>query len=164
MRKAILVTASSAALSLIIATDVWAKSEKDFVTDAVQSDISEVELGKLAAAKGATDEARQLGQLLVQDHGQHQARATALADSLGAPVPTEPSDEAKSEFKRLSKLSGADFDKEFAHFMVDDHKKDIRDYEAQAKDAEGAVGVFARDTIPTLQHHLALAKALKEQP
>ena len=162
MKKLAYATVACAALALGIVQS-WAKSEKDFVSDAVQGDISEIELGKLAVQKGATDEARTLGQRLIDDHSAHQAKAAALAQSLGAPAPTEPTDEAKSEFKRLSKLSGADFDKEFASYMVSDHKKDVRDYQAEAK-TEGDVGAFARDTIPILQEHLKMARALKEQP
>jgi putative membrane protein len=75
---------------------------------------------------------------------------------------TMPKAESKSLHDRLAKLSGEQFDKEFAKAMVEDHKKDIKGFQEQAK-GTGDVASFAKDTLPTLQKHLQTAQSLMSQ-
>lgn len=66
-------------------------------------------------------------------------------------------------YDRLSKLSGAQFDQhQFVKAMVTDHKEDIAKYEKEAK-SKGPLADFAKDTLPTLQHHLETAETLAKQ-
>ena len=44
--------------------------------------------------------------------------------------------------------------------MVDDHKKDIKEFEKEAKSQNQQVATFAKDTLPTLHKHLDTAEAL----
>jgi Domain of unknown function (DUF4142) len=46
--------------------------------------------------------------------------------------------------------------------MVTDHKKDIAEYEKEAK-SKGPLAGFAKDTLPTLKHHLQTAETLTKQ-
>ena len=46
--------------------------------------------------------------------------------------------------------------------MVEDHKNDIKEFEAQAKGTDD-VARFAKDTLPTLQKHLQTAQSLNNQ-
>jgi putative membrane protein len=46
--------------------------------------------------------------------------------------------------------------------MVTDHKEDIAKYEKEAK-SKGPLADFAKDTLPTLQHHLRTAETLAKQ-
>lgn len=46
--------------------------------------------------------------------------------------------------------------------MVDDHKNDIKEFEAQAKGTDD-VASFAKNTLPTLQKHLQIAQSLTSQ-
>jgi len=43
---------------------------------------------------------------------------------------------------------------------VADHKKDIKEFEKQAKGSDD-VASFAKDTLPTLKKHLQTAQSLK---
>jgi putative membrane protein len=73
--------------------------------------------------------------------------------------PTAPNSKQKADYDRMSKLSGAKFDQEFIKHMVADHKKDIRDYDKEAKKND-AVGSYAKETLPTLHKHLETAQSL----
>ncbi len=44
--------------------------------------------------------------------------------------------------------------------MVEDHNKDIANYEKQASSGNGKTAALAKDTLPTLRKHLELAKGL----
>jgi putative membrane protein len=59
-------------------------------------------------------------------------------------------------------MTGAAFDKEFASFMVDDHKKAIAMFEQEAASSDPAqVTALATKTLPTLKAHLAKAQSLQ---
>jgi putative membrane protein len=60
----------------------------------------------------------------------------------------------------MSKLSGNAFDRQFVQHMVADHKKDISDYQKEAKRSDGQVSDYAKTTLPTLQKHLETAQSL----
>jgi putative membrane protein len=59
----------------------------------------------------------------------------------------------------MSKLFGDAFDKQFASHMVMDHKKDIKEYQADTKNKD-ATADYASQTLPTLQKHLETAESL----
>jgi putative membrane protein len=74
--------------------------------------------------------------------------------------PNEPTKKHKADRDRLSKLSGDNFDREFAKMMVEDHKKDIRGFETEAKKKNDPVAEFANETLPTLRKHPEMAQSL----
>jgi sporulation protein YlmC with PRC-barrel domain len=74
--------------------------------------------------------------------------------------PTEPKPEDKKKHDELAKLSGAEFDREFAKAMVRGHEEAISKFEAASK-GDDEVAKFAQDTLPTLQKHLKTAQSLE---
>lgn len=138
------------------------KADQKFLKEAVQGDLSEVNMGKLAQQNGASDDIKQYGQMLEQDHGQHLQKAQQLAQQMGVTPPTEPMAKSKKVYDRLSKEQGARFDKAFARAMVKDHKEDIAKYEKEAK-SKGPLGTFAQETVPTLQKHLKSAQEIESK-
>jgi putative membrane protein len=123
-----------------------------------------VSMGKLAQEKAQSERVKDFGKMLEQDHGEHSQKVQSKAQDLGVTPPQEPNMTQKSMYDRLSKLSGAQFDNQFvkAMAMVTDHKEDIAKYEKDAK-SKGPLADFAKDTLPTLQHHLQTAETLAKQ-
>jgi len=66
------------------------KADQAFLKDAVQGDLSEVKMGQLAQQKGQSQDVKQFGQMLQQDHGQHLQQAQQQAQQMGVTPPTEP--------------------------------------------------------------------------
>jgi len=135
------------------------KADQRFVTEAIQADLAEIQVGKLAQQKADNADAKQFGQMLAQDHSQHLQQAQQLATQIGVTAPTEPSTEQKSIYDKLSRLSGPSFDKQFATAMVKDHREDVAKFEKKAKE-KNSIGEFADQTVPTLRKHLKTAEAL----
>lgn len=135
------------------------KADQRFVTEAIQADLAEVQVGKLAQQKGDNDGVKQFGQMLEQDHSQHLQQAQQLARQIGVAAPTEPSGQQKAVYDKLSKLSGPAFDKQFATAMVKDHREDVAKFEKKAKE-KNSVGEFSGQAVPTLQKHLKTAEEL----
>jgi putative membrane protein len=139
-----------------------AKADQNFLNEAVQGDLSEIKMGKLAQQKGQSEGVKQFGQMLEQDHSQHLQKAKQTAEQLGLTTPTEPNKKQTAMYDHLSQLSGPQFDRQFAQDMVADHKEDIGKFQKEAK-SKGPLGDFAQQTIPTLQKHLRTAESLTKQ-
>lgn len=150
-----------AALSMAVA-GVAAAGPDDFITDAAQGNLAEVKLGKLAEQKAGSEGVRTFGRTLAKDHADANKKIAALAKAKGVTLPSAPKSEAQAAYDKLSKLSGDAFDKEFVKDMVDDHEKDVAEYEKHAamKD-DPQVAKLAADILPTLRSHLQTAKALQ---
>ena len=133
---------------------------RDFLKKAMEGDNSEVMLGKLAVQQGDSAAVKRFGQMLVDDHSKHLPKVEKVASGLNVPADDQPMPEAQKERDKLMGMHGADFDKEFAKYMVTDHRKDLADYRKAAK-MPGPVGKLARQTLPTLQKHLSTAEHIK---
>jgi putative membrane protein len=104
----------------------FAKTDKEFLSDAIQGNLGEISIGELAQKNGKSEGVRSFGKMLVQDHSAADDKAVRLAKVHDLTPPTEPKAEAKQVHDKLAKLSGDDFDKEFAKAMVEDQKRILR--------------------------------------
>jgi putative membrane protein len=166
MTKNLLLSIGLAAL-LCAAPPAWAQNRdaagQAFLKKAIEGNLAEVEMGKLAQQKGASDGVRQYGKQLEQDHAAANEKAVALAKEMGMAPPTEPNKKQKADYDRMSKLSGDKFDRAFAKHLVADHKKDIKEFEKEAKKANERPSGFANETLPVLHKHLDMAQQLVRQ-
>jgi putative membrane protein len=120
----------------------------------------EVQRGKLAEEK-ASNPAKQFGQRMVQDHGKANQEAHA-AQSKGVAVSTQPDGKHERMQQRLSKLSGADFDRAYVKEMVPDHEKDVKEFRRmsqQAKDPQ--LKAWTAQSLLKLEEHLRMVKYLQ---
>jgi putative membrane protein len=135
------------------------KDSQKFIKAAIQGDIAEVDVGKLAQEKGQSNSVKQFGAMLVKDHGEHKIKAEEVASKLGVEPPTGSSIEQKMVYAKLKILSGTSFDSAFAKAMVKDHQEDIKEFQKESSKSDPA-GQLAKETLPTLQKHLQAAQQL----
>jgi len=138
------------------------KADQKFLMEGMQGDMAEVQLGKLAQQKGQSEDVKQFGQMLEQDHSQHLQQAQQEAQQLGITPPQQVNAKQKATYERMSKLSGAQFDKQLTKHAVADHKKDVAEYQKEAK-SKGPLAQFAQQTVPTLQKHLQTAQSIENK-
>jgi putative membrane protein len=161
MRKFIPIVASIALLSTTaLAQD---KASQKFLTEAIQGNLAEINMGELAQKNGQAAEVKAFGQMLATDHGAALQNAKEVATSLGVAPPTSPNAKQKADYDKMVKIIGASFDKEFAKHMVMDHEKDIAAYQRASK-TKDAAGEYAQRTLPTLRKHLETAHSIQKQP
>ncbi len=129
------------------------------VMNAARDNLAEVQLGKLAAERAASDEVKKFAERMVTDHQKAYDELKQIADSKGLKVPTEPDSRTKKEYDRLAKTSGADFDRAYMDLMVREHDRDVKAFQRAAKnEKDPQVKDWAAKTLPTLHEHQKLAK------
>ena len=100
--------------------------------------------------------------MLERDHKAARRQAVSVASRHHVPITSQMADEAKAEYAKLQHLRGAAFDREFGRYMVEDHRKDIADFEKEARSGDPAdVRRLAEQTLPTLRKHLATASRVR---
>jgi putative membrane protein len=134
--------------------------DRQFVMDAAQGGMAEVELGQLATQKASSDAVKQFGQRMVTDHGKANDELKTLAQSKSITLPTDIGAKHKATKDKLEKLSGAAFDRAYMQEMVSDHRKDVSDFRKESQSGKDPdVKAWAAKTLPTLEEHLKMAQA-----
>src|SRR5450755_3024583 len=116
------------------------------------SNLLEIEAGKLAQDNGHSQATKDYGKMLVTDHtsADNQVRALAKEEKidLAASTPVVGSNS-------LADLTaGPAFDRRFARSMVDDHKKEIAEVTAaRDKTTDAKLKTLLTALLPTLEKH-----------
>jgi len=121
--------------------------------------MAEVEIGKLAAEKAASDQVKQFAQRMVTDHQKAGDELKSMAQTKNITVPTELGPKHKALRARLEKLSGEAFDRAYMNEMVAGHRKAVTAFRTESnsgKDAE--LKQWAAKTLPTIEEHLKQAQ------
>ena len=138
-------------------------ADRKFIETAAKDGMAEVELGQIAQQKAQDPKVKEFAGRMVTDHGKANDELKTLASNKGVQLPTETDHSHKSKAESLNKKSADKFDKDYMDDMVKDHKKDVKEFEKQAKNAKDAdVRAFAAKTLPTLQEHLKMAEAAQQ--
>jgi putative membrane protein len=137
------------------------KEDAAFLVNAANGGMLEVELGQLAQQNAKSAKVKEFGSMMVSDHGKGGEKLKALAASKNVMLPATLSNDGQKEKDDLQKKTGSDFDKSYIDLMVDDHKKDIKEFEKEAKDGNDSdIKAFANNTLPMLRMHLVHAENL----
>jgi putative membrane protein len=134
---------------------------QDFVREAVQTDMLEIQAGRLAAEKAKSSEVREFASRLVADHGAASRQLEQIAQARGVQVPQSLPADKQQALDSLQEKSGTEFDRAFAKEMVQGHEEAVRMFEQAAQNAaDPEVKAFAARQLPKLREHLKLAQAL----
>jgi putative membrane protein len=128
-----------------------------FVRKAAEGGMAEIQMGQLAAQKGSSDDVKQFGQKMVDDHMMLNEGMKPVAEQMGVRAPNKLNKKDQEEYDKLNGLSGEDFDKEYLMAMVKDHRQDLREFRmedsaTQNTDLKGAVD----KAIPVIQQHMQM--------
>jgi putative membrane protein len=142
--------------------DAVGKKDQKTMREMAQSNLAEIEAGKLALSKSQNDDVKKFAEKMVDDHTKSQKELEQLAQSKGVTLPTEPDSRHQKVAKKLSGLSGDDFDRVYMQQGgVEDHKKThrlLKSAQSGAKDAD--LKALAQKTEPVVQEHLTMAQQL----
>ena len=137
--------------------------DKSFLKDAAEGGNAEVSASQVALDKSGNADVKTFAQMMVDDHGKAGTELKGLADQKGVKVSDTPSITKKTEIKMLSERKGSSFDQHYADSIgVKAHEDTIKLFQKEVdKGSDADVKAWASKTLPTLQHHLEAAQALK---
>ncbi|QTD94515.1 DUF4142 domain-containing protein [Burkholderia anthina] len=137
--------------------------DAEFVDKAALAGKTEVQASQLALKQAQSADVRAFAKRMVTDHGKANARLNEIAARKGMKPQVEQISDPDVE--ALRGKSGHDFDTAYvAAVGPDAHKKAIALFEGEARDGKDAqLRAFAQSTLPTLKHHLSMARALERK-
>ncbi len=139
-------------------------TDLDFSVKAADGGLLEVKLGELAQANSSSAKVKEFGATMVADHTAANEELKLLAAKKSISLPTELGEKTGKDFNDLAEKKGAEFDKAYISYMIDDHKEDIDLFKGEAdKGKDPEIKSFAANKIPKLEHHLMMAEVLKDE-
>lgn len=140
-------------------TTATTMSDSEFAKTAAEGGFAEVRFGQLAEDKATNQSVKDLAQRMVDDHTKADASLKTAASKDNITVTSQLDAKDQATYAKLSMLSGSAFDRDYARDMVRDHETDIAMFKREANSGKDpAIKSFARQTLPTLEDHLKLAR------
>jgi putative membrane protein len=139
-------------------------STPDFVKEVAVSDMFEIQSSKLAAERGDAA-TKEFANQMVTDHTKTSSELkAAVASDPNTPIPDALDSAHQKKLDTLQGLNGADFTKQYRSMQVDAHQDAVSLFQRYAKSGDSEkLKTWAVQTLPALQHHLDMAKALDKQ-
>jgi putative membrane protein len=143
-----------------------APTTNDFVKEVAISDMFEIESNKVAEQKGNAQE-KAFAQQMVTDHTKtsNDLKELVTSGKVKAELPTAIDSSYQSKLDKLKDASGKDFSSDFDSYQVSAHKHVVSLFERYAKGGDNSdLKDWAGETLPTLKHHLEMARELGKAP
>lgn len=133
--------------------------QSEFMTKAASGGMMEVQLGQLAQQNGMSQDVKDFGKMMVDDHTKANEELKALAAQKNITLPDSMGQEQMDHVEELRGKANADFDQAYMSLMVDDHQEDVDLFQEAAQNLQDPdTKAFASKTVPILQQHLDRAQ------
>lgn len=136
------------------------RSDRNFFEKAAKSGMAEVAISEGVLDRLAQPTVKDFAQMMVTDHGKANSELEALAGQKSVTLPTK--DKSIMDLSAKWNKKAKDADKDYVDQMVDDHEGAVKLFKDAAKSKDQDIAAFAMKTLPTLEHHLEMAKGLKK--
>lgn len=135
----------------------------EFVVEAANGGLMEVQMGTLATTKASSPAVKQFAQMMVDDHSKANNELKDLAQQKNIALPTVMGNEYQRKYDNLNEKTGADFDKEYMDLMVSHHKDAVDRFEEQAEDGKDPeIKAWASSQVAILRKHHQEAERTQE--
>ncbi|MCK8785503.1 DUF4142 domain-containing protein [Roseomonas sp. NAR14] len=136
-------------------------SANTFVANASQIDQFEINAARLALDRSRHPQIRALAEVTLRDHLGTSAQLRAMPDAATRLRPGM-DEEQTALMERLQRAQGIDFDALYLQAQVDGHERALSLFRSYSESGDIAVlRAFAASTVPKLEEHLAMARALQ---
>ena len=135
-----------------------------WVQTAHQSNLAEIAAGTAAQEQATTQEVKDLGAMFIQMHTQLDAALNQTAQTLGVPLPGEPSAEQQQQLAAVQKNTGQAFDTAWIAQQIGSHTTTLAATQQELRaGSEPAVLDQARTATPVVQQHLTELRTAAQQ-
>jgi putative membrane protein len=108
------------------------EGDRQFLIKAGQANVNEIKLSHLATRKASRPDVKAFAEKMVSDHTMLEKKLRPFAMAWSVNLPAEPDADHQAEYRKLRKLSGADFDKEYINVMEKDHNQVLEAFTHEA--------------------------------
>ena len=138
--------------------------DKQFLDDTYSINESEIMLGHLAEERGTARPVTDFAKRMISDHTKALDASKQVASKVHLTLPSTLDSPTKALYDDLSKKNGRDFDTAYLDAMVTGHDSAVLEFEYEAETGRNAaIKKYARDELPTLREHLALARKAQQE-
>jgi putative membrane protein len=140
-----------------ISKESLSQQDKDFIKDAAEGDMAEVELSNIAE-KSQNPEVKRFAERMVRDHTAANTELTRIVTALGIEMPHRVDTEHQRIRDQLAGMHDGAFDQQYMHVMVNDHDQAVKLFrEEDTAGGNPELKQFAQKTLPTIEQHQKLA-------
>ena len=133
-----------------------------FIIQASIGNLQEAAMGKLAVKQAVDTAVRAFAVQMVTDHTNSETQLMQVIRTTGIQVPPEAT-ETPVENLMLKNTHGKDFDRDYVHMMVPDHRQTVQLFEKYALTGKNpVVKEFAQQALPILKEHFASIKVIDD--
>ncbi len=136
------------------------EADADIVREVNARNLAEIRLGEITKKMTTDEGVRRFGDLMIADHSNMYRQWSALVGKDGKPFRTGLGDQSalNAEVRRIEKLPGNQFDREYLAAMIRHHEENVRFFQTSANSARSTqVRDLLTSGLPVLQQHLNLA-------
>lgn len=128
--------------------------DRMYLQMAHQSNLAEITDGKLAQAKGQSEEVKSLGAMMVADHTKLDAALSKVAAAKKVTLPKAPNAEQRSMHAKLTKAAAGEFDAMYVAGQLAGHSKaKALGTKELSAGTDAAVKGNARSAAPVIERH-----------
>jgi putative membrane protein len=153
------VPAATAPMSVPQPVAMIAPTDAAFAQKVAASNAAEIELSRIAYVRAQSPEVRAFARQLLIDHRDMAINLDNFALERGYLIAWDIQPEMASNIERIRTLDGPAFDKAYMDLMVQAHSKSVTTLETQAASGRETASL-ANATLPTVRHHLEMARDL----
>jgi putative membrane protein len=133
--------------------------DKEFMTKAAQSDLTEIQTSKLALQKSQDPTVRAFAQQMIKDHTNSSQQLKQIARSKGFTLPTSIGSDNQALLTKLRNTSGQNFNRAYMQGQIQAHTKTEAEYQKYIKKGQDSdLQAFANKVSPIVSEHLQMAQ------
>ena len=129
-----------------------------FIKETAACNNKEIALAELAKTKSENAEIKKMADHIRKDHTEANTKLQTIARKHGVTIGETSDTKQQRDIAKFQKLSGAQFDQEYAKEMLRGHQKTIAKFEQAAKGTDSDLQSYVQETLPKLREHLQHAK------
>ena len=140
-------------------------TEQAYLRNAMDINLIEVALGRLALERGSSDEVKQMATKMVERHTALQSKLGDIARQWGVSPSSETPSERRATQDHLKSLSGGKFDAAFKQAVEDIHQQEMALHRNElAGGTDSALREYAQTRVTALEQSAAQAKGAPKKP
>ena len=139
------------------------EDKQELLAFAARNNMLQIEMGKIAAQQGTTDNIKQYGQQLTDWYTTKQQELQDLAQQYNVTLPQQMEEDQTQYLEEVRNTKGENFNEKYWDSMADAQQEAIDKYDGALNDVENAAGnafsLWARNTQKELQAQMEQAKS-----